>query len=298
MGGTTGSRRLNKPLIASRTRTLILTTLNHPLPLPLHHPLISLAADTNSTVLTIPIPPIRTLAIATISTSQQTPGPRLESTPNSKSQSDREFQPKPRAVAGEAGLPLPLSLIPLLFCSLLAVFGTGRRGEGGGADHKTAVGVFGALLARPGHTGSRGRGLVVVFGGGVGCGVWCGWAESAVGEVFVFFFLFAFTTANAGWFRCAASVFWRNEEALTVVLMLADAAVAAAVVAAVGAEETTLSHRSEQYADKPPLNITEWSRELHARLCVLEEMSGELDGGVPEVTEKTAEAIDQRVAPC
>ena len=60
---------------------------------------------------------------------------------------------------------------------------------------------------------------------------------------------------------------------------------AAAVVAATGAEETTLSHWSKQYADKPPLDITERSRESHARLCVLEQVPGELDRGVPEVAE-------------
>ena len=113
------------------------------------------------------------------------------------------------------------------------------------------------------------------------CSVWGGWAERAVGEIFVVFF--AITTADAGWFRCAAGLFWRNKKALAVVLIFAAAA--AAVVAAVGAEETTLSHWSEQYADKPPLDITERSRESHARLCVLEQVPGELDRGVPEVAE-------------
>ena len=80
---------------------------------------------------------------------------------------------------------------------------------------------------------------------------------------------------------------------MAIVLVLA----AVVAVAAVCAEETTLSHGSEQYAYKPPLNVTERSREAHARLCVLEQMSGESDGRVPEVAEEAAEAIDQRVTP-
>jgi hypothetical protein len=103
----------------------------------------------------------------------------------------------------------------------------------------------------------------------VRCGFWGAGAESAVGKVFVLFF--AFTATDAGRLGSAASLFWRNEE---------------------GAEETTLSHWSEQYADNPPLNITERCGKSHARLCVLKQVSGESDGGVPEVAEQTAEAVD------
>jgi hypothetical protein len=88
-------------------------------------------------------------------------------------------------------------------------------------------------------------------------------------------------------------LFWGNEEALAIIFVLG----AGVLVAAVGAEETTLSHWSEQYAYKPPLNVTERSREAHARLRVLEQVSGESDGGVPEVAEEATEAIDQRVTP-
>jgi hypothetical protein len=103
-------------------------------------------------------------------------------------------------MAGETALSLSLSLalLPLLSPSLLAIFDASR---GWIADNETAVWIFGALLARPCHTGSRGRGLViggVEDGGCVRCGLWCAGAESAVGEVFVFVFFFALTTVDAG----------------------------------------------------------------------------------------------------
>jgi hypothetical protein len=185
-------------------------------------------------------------------------------------------------VAGEAAFPLSLPLSGSFLATL-------RAGRGRGSNHETAVGVFGALLAWPGHTGPGRRGLVVgrvEDGGCVRCGFWGAGAESAVGKVFVLFF--AFTATDDGRLGCAASLFWRNEEALTTILVLA----ARGIVTAVGAEETTLSHGSEQYADNPPLNIAERSWESHARLCVLKQVSGESDGGVPEVAEQTAEAVD------
>ena len=82
-----------------------------------------------------------------------------------------------------------------------------------------------------------------------------------------------------------------DEQTLSVVVVVVSG------VVVVGTKETTLSHGSEQYAYKPPLNVTERSREAHARLCVLEQVSGESDGGVPEVAEEATEAIDQRVTP-
>lgn len=85
-------------------------------------------------------------------------------------------------------------------------------------------------------------------------------------------------------------------------MVLAAAAAAAAavfgmVVTVVGAEETALSHRTEQDADEPPLDVAERGGEAHARLGVLDQVSCEMDGGVPEVAEEAAEAVEERVFP-